>query len=210
MSQVTISNQAIGQLGGELITQIGQDSVEGRLIDAYYAPIRDAVLEEHEWAFAIKKFRLIPTDEDPAYGYTFSYIIPGEVIRVLLVRGDARSDMWGGNTLRWERIGDRIESDNEEIFLRAIVRITNDVLFSSMFVQAFVMRLASEMAVPLTNSRALKESFFQLYLNRLAEAASADGMQGRNKVIRSTNLTGVRRAGFGTTGTFGGFIGPFV
>ena len=210
MSQVSVCNQALGQLGAETITQVGQDSVEGRLCDAFYFPILNAVLNEHPWTFALEKFRITPVDDEPVFFYEQKFLLPGRILRVLHVRNDDRSDMWTQNTLRWERIGEFIEANSEFIFVMAIVKVTDDSKFDPMFVQAFVARLASEMAVPLTNSRSLKESFLGIYQALLSEAASADGQQGRNKVIRSNHLTGVRRSGFGTTGVSGGFATGFV
>lgn len=210
MSQVSVCNQALGQLGADTITKVGQDSVEGRLCDAFYLPILFAVLNEHPWTFALEKFRINPSTEKPVFAYDTKFLLPGRILRVLHVRNDDRSDMWTQNTLRWERIGQFIEADSEFIFVMGIIKIVDDSKFDPMFIQAFVARLASEMAVPLTNSRALKESFLGIYTALLTEAASAEGQQGRNKVIRSNHLTGVRRAGFGTTGVSGGFATGFV
>lgn len=201
-SEVAICNQALGWLGGSLITSIDpvEDSQESKLCAANYENLRDAVLEDAEWTFAIKRAEPAALAATPIYGFDKAFQLPSDCIRVLEVSNasessTASSATMGGryNKIEWVREGDQIlVLGVERIYIRYIQRIEDTTKFSPAFDQALAARLAMDLAIPLTNSRALQQDMAAMYGEKKALAAATDGMQGRSRKTRADSLTRVR------------------
>lgn len=211
-SEVAICNIALSWLGGDLIISLDDPSVEAKLCKANYVPLRDAVLEEREWTFAVKRMELPALASGPLYGFDKAFQIPPEVIRILQVSraGDdvtsssfantgIRSSSRGGTgigretRIEWLREADIVVANSAiQVFARAIIRIIDTTKFSAAFDQALAARLAMDIAIPLTNSEKMQKSMAQMYGEKMALAAASDGLQGRSLNVRSDSLTVVR------------------
>jgi len=211
-SPVEICNQALGWLGGNLIISLDDNTTEAKLCKANYAPLRDAVLVDREWTFAIKRFEPSRLAQDPVYGYDFLFQIPIDCLRVLqvsaagreiddgiFVEGSFKSATRGGTgtgreqRIEWLREGDRIIVQVfKRINMRYITRIEDTTKFSSAFDQCLAARIAMDIAIPLTNSLPIQEQMLKLYAAKLDDAFTTDGMQGRSYNTRTDSLTIVR------------------
>ena len=204
-SEVQICNQALGWIGGTLITALTDDSAEAKLCNANYANLRDAVLEEREWTFAVERIEPALLVSEPKYGFNNEFQLPSSVLRVLqvsragtgagiVVLGAEKSATGLGtyDKLPWLREGSTIRCNAEQIYARVIQRITDVTKFTPAFVQALAARIAMDLAIPLTNSRLLQREMAQLYGEKIRLAAATDGMQGRSYKTRSTSLIEVR------------------
>lgn len=182
MSEVSICNQGLGWLGGNLISSLADGSNEAKLCNANYANVRDAVLEETEWSFAIKRARITKLVSSPEYGFSSEFQLPSDCIRVLNVQS-------GGNNTDpdlpdWQRESNKIVVDADVIYIRYVARITDTSLFTPGFAQALAARLAADLAIPLTNSRQLQADMWKLYNSKLGQAITTDAMQGRSRRVR--------------------------
>lgn len=211
-SDVAICNIALGWLGGDLIISLNDPSVEAKLCKVNYAPLRDAVLEEREWTFAVKRIEPSALSDIPLYGFDKQFQIPGNVIRVIDVsragedvtsgsvsntgiRSSSRAGVGKGRETRieWLREGEVIvANDSERIFARILLRITDTTKFSPAFDQALAARIAMDLALPLTNSKVMQKDMASMYTKKIALAAASDGSQGRSYNVRSDSLTVVR------------------
>lgn len=210
-SPVEICNMALGWLGGNLIISLNDPSIEAKLCKAVYAPLRDAVLEERAWTFAVK--RLVPAAlvALPVYGYDKAFQIPVEVIRILqvsragevqdgtIIDGSFKSATRGGTgmgretRIEWDREGDQILCNNaDSIFIRALIRIEDTTKFSPAFDQALAARMAMDLAIPIASSQKLQKDMAIMYSDKIRMAAATDGMQGRSQNVRSDAFTVVR------------------
>lgn len=172
-----ICNMAISYLGGNSIIAMTDQTPEGVLCNLNYDTARDAVLEDVNWTFATKRFILgSPSTDAPEFGYSHSYLLPQEVIRVVAVNE---------GKLDWVLEQRNILTDAQPVNLVAVVRIINPVEFSSSFVSCLASRLAAEIALPLTNSPQQQASMAQMYLIKKQWAQGNDGRQGRSKRRRS-------------------------
>lgn len=211
ISPVEICNLALGWLGGDLIISLDDPSVEAKLCKANYASLRDAVIEEREWTFAVKRLEPAALSDVPLYGFDKAFQIPPEVIRVLqvsragevdngvLVEGSFLSATRGGtgmgreNRIEWLRECDQILANSSaRIFVRALIQIEDTTKFSPAFDQALAARMAMDLAIPITNSRSLQSDMAKMYGDKIALAAASDGMQGRSYNTRSDAFTVVR------------------
>lgn len=216
-SQVSICNQALGWLGANLIISFDDDNKEAQLCKTNYPDIRNAVLEEREWTFCVRRIELAPLVLEPKYGYTNQFLIPPNVIRILNVPdtrfGDTDDNLIGTGlggkaegpdqqpqlgTFRVEAIeqpgatGKVILANVDSLFLRVIVRVTNVGLYTPMFIQALAARIAADLAIPLTQNRTLQKDMWALYGRKLTIAGTMDGIQGKMEVKRSNAVIRVR------------------
>lgn len=216
-SQVSICNQALGWLGANLITSLNDDNREAQLCKTNYPDIRDAVLEEREWTFCVRRISLSPTVIEPVYGYTNQFLLPPQVIRILNLPdtrfGDTDDNLIGTGlggrsegpdqqpqlgTFRVESLeettatGIVILANVDSIFLRVIWRVTNIGLYSPMFIQCLAQRIAADLAIPLTQNRNLQRDMWALYQEKLNKASAMDGIQGKMEIKRSNAIIRVR------------------
>lgn len=204
LSPVAICNQALSWLGANRIIDLDEDSVEAKLCKANYDPLRSAVLEEHEWSFAIRRQAnstpLADSDEiKDAYDGMNRFLLADVqgVVRVLQVSGNAQ--FRDSDETEWYIEQNYIMTDMNKIYVRYIFDMVETGKFSAMFTQAFAARLAVELALPITESTERATAMFQLYQQKLQLAQNADGIQGKTRRIRSTWMNKSRHRSAGTT-----------
>ena len=206
-SEVTICNQAISRLGGNLIISIDDTSTEAKLCKANYAELRDAVIQDRQWTFATERFLLprvapLPEDTDPNQ-FTHRYLIPPTVLTV--IRASSEKDDRRPNPDPFRVEGEYITSDAAKMYVKAIVQVVDPNKFHPMFRQALAVRLAAEICVALTASTKVQQALFGEYQALLLNAETVDGMQGTTERIRSSEYIAVR-----SSGAYGSYIGPLV
>ncbi|RLA00790.1 MAG: hypothetical protein DRQ45_06885 [Gammaproteobacteria bacterium] len=201
-SPVSIFNIALGWLGESAITSFGDSSDSAQLGKNNYNDIRDTVLEEVSWTFAVKRIEPARIATKPLYGFSAAFQIPPEVLRVLTVSDASTSGgsadrydtgQGGESKIPWNREGDKILTNTaERIYMRAIVRITDPNKYSPSFIQALAARIAADICIPLTQDEKVQTNMEALYQRKLAAAGTSDGRQGRSERTRSNSLTRVR------------------
>lgn len=207
-SPEAICNQALGWLGANLMvgTVAVPDPNEKQdvLCAANYEPLRDAVLSEHDWQFAIKRTTLTTAGTGVDWGYTYAYTPPADMIKPIEARdvdpkgryigeGGTLAGASQENRLDWAWEGGQILVNNAEPFFIYVARITDTTQFPSYFDQTLAQRLAADLAIPLVESRSMQEAHWQLYQGKKAEAIATDSVHsGRRKQIYSSGLRRVR------------------
>lgn len=184
-SAVAICSDALRQLGDDPITSLTDDSTRARLCNAFYEPMRDAVLRAYPWNFAITRQVLAQLVTTPAYGFSFEYQLPTDpyCLRVLNV------DDTG---LAFKIEGRKLLTDASSVSIKYIARITDEAQFDVLFIDALSVRLASRLAYPVTGSASLTDVFFAKYKDVLSEARSIDAQEGTPEIFESNALTEVR------------------
>ena len=191
MDTIEICNQAIGWLGGNRITSLDDGTTEAKLCKDNFTFIRDAVLEAMDWSFAKKQTRLTPLATAPDFRFDQQFLLPSDVLRIITAGAVEDFSDW----LEWERQADVVAADTDVLYLLYVARITDTTRFPPSFTQALAQRIAADLAVPLTENAGLSQRYWQLYERKLAEAASNDGMQGRQQKIKSGRLLNIRKFG---------------
>jgi len=187
-SEVDICNKALLSLGANQIISLDDDSTEAILCKQLYADLRDAVLQAHDWSFAIERVNLPKGGTDPTFRYANAYPLPARVLHVLEVNKIARDDP----TRDWQVENDMIVTNDNNCAAMLLRQVTDTSKFSPLFIQALQARLASDMAIPLTSNGKLEEAKWSLYMAKLRQASSRDGQQGKSKRIRSRWLLDAR------------------
>jgi len=186
ISQVSICNAALIILGDDTITAITDNSERARLCNHRYETVRDATLRAHPWNFAITRANLAAETTEPLWEFNKKFVLPSDpyCLKVLEVR-DHRNDEW---TVE----GRNILCDDSQIYIRYVGRITSEAEFDPLFAETFSARLAHEIAYKITGSRTKEEQSWVIYQQKLKEARSMDGQEGRPMKVTASIFTDAR------------------
>jgi len=191
-SAVQIANLALTHLGATPITSFDDATVEAELCRQYYPLMRDAVLEDHNWSFAMRRVALTPIAEKPVFQYTQIFPLPADTLRVILVSSNADTNFVRPQNVIYSVEGRNILANLDIIYVQLVVRVTATDMFSPTFVDALSTRMASEMCIAITNSKQLSGQLFDSYGYKLAIAARSDGMQGTSQRMPPGSLVTAR------------------
>ena len=188
VSEVSICNQALSLLGQSPITAFSDQTTAAEWCRNNYPFLRDAVLQERMWTFATARAKSESNDMDE-WEYKYVHKMPAGWIHIHRVF----SSPFATHVVRdWVREGDDILASDATVYLLGIKRVGDTGKFSPLFTQALVARLAADGAVPFTANNQLMAQMWQLYGQKLIEAAARDGQQGSNEYIHATGLTNAR------------------
>jgi len=165
---VEIANRAITFLGGEPITNLNDDTKEGRACFRLYEQTRDFVLRDHPWNFAIFRAELAANTTAPVYEFTNAYDFPDGCLRILEV-----------NTLEeWKVEGRQIVTDEgAPLQIVYIKQITDPNQFDTKFIEAYAMRLAADIAYDITASQTVVANAENKYAVLIKEARLIDAQE---------------------------------
>jgi len=183
-SEVEIINGALSKLGEQPILAITDPSPAGRLANRTYADIRDAMLREYPWNFAVKRASLAAEVDVPLWEFALSYVLPPDCLRLIAVNNPG--------DLEWRNEGGRIVTDIAaplEIKYVALVLVGS---FDATFREALSARLAMEWAEPLAQTTSVSSAMANLYQNKLRVARVADGQEDRQQVIEAVGFIEAR------------------
>lgn len=206
MDPLQVVNLGLQWIGKDPIASL--DNPSGKVAErvaAAYAGLRDAVLEERDWTFAIERLSLNKDAQAPAFGFTARFLLPARVLRVItaaepagtpgVIDAFAASIYGASNGLEWQKEGRYLVANTSAATLnvRAVVQVEDSALWSPGFCQALAARIAAEFAVPMTDNRSLQVDMWKLYDLKLREAGLQDGRQGRSERLRANKLALRRR-----------------
>lgn len=168
-SVVQICNLALTRLGEDQIISLTEDSKAARLCNLHFEPLRDAVLRDHIWNFALSRAELALSTSSPVFGYAYKFALPTDCVRVVKQQyEDVEYKIEGGFLL----------SDDSASKILYVKRETDPSKFDALFIDALAARMAAELAYPLTGSVSQSQTMFQIYKQKLSDARTADGQEG--------------------------------
>jgi len=193
-SKTAICNVAVGWLGGKHITSVDSDpSKEARLCRANYDLSRQAVLEEREWTFAVKRVTLTPLSEAPLFGYNYKFLLPPDLLVTINAYDPKHRNAKQAPGISHVREGGSIFADIAEVDLKYIMDLTNTNRFSALFDQCLAAHIAANIANGLTENATQQERMFLVYKDKLNSAISSDSLQGSNEHIEVSQLERSRK-----------------
>lgn len=164
-------------IGANRITVIGEAGQVGALCGLLYPELRDTLLADHTWNFALARASLAASDTAPKWGYSGAFPLPSECLRVVRVNASDPTTDWkveGGAIVT--NIGAPVE-------ILYISRATDPVKFSAAFTEALVHRLAAELAMALQDNASERDRLVQVAEARLRVARSQDAAEGRPDAV---------------------------
>ena len=167
-SIVDIANKALTYIGSDAITNITDDTVEGRAINRIYEQSRDYCLRDHPWNFAMIRVALAADTTAPVWEYTNSFPWPSDCLRIIEVN----------TTEEWAVEGRSIVSDAAApLQILYIGKITDTSIYDAKFVEAYAMRLAADIAYELTSSQTVVAAAENKYGSLIQEARLVDAQE---------------------------------
>lgn len=196
-SEASICNLALAELGDTIITSLTDDSDRARACNLFYGPTRDAILRAHPWKFATKRADLVAlsaTPVDTGDAFTYQFPLPVDCAKVQATTLDPTRSAWKveANPTTSGRV---ILCDENTLAIKYTAYITDPAQFDPLFVEALVSRLACRLAIPIKADSALAKTYWALYLSKLSEARTFDGMEGTPESFEVNDLVDVRNSG---------------
>lgn len=152
-SAVEICNRALQKLGAKRITSLLQDTPNARSCNVAYEAVRDGLLRDHNWNFAIKRATLAADSTAPTWGRASSFTLPSDF---LCLAKDYPED--NALTKDWQIEGLSILTDDTApLYVRYIWRVTDPNMMDSLFREALAARLACELCEEITQSNTKKQ-----------------------------------------------------
>jgi hypothetical protein len=182
-SQVDIINLALTRLAVRHITTIDDASEPARQAKLVWGMIRQSVLRDHPWGFALKSGASVP-------GWSYAYLYPSDCLKVVKLYSE--SDTVSAQNYKKTAISGAEGADDYIVLacntsgaiIDYIADIDKPALFDSMFIDALALRLAAELAKPLTGDNSKRQAMLQEYFLAL-DAAKVDDAK-ESKPINNT------------------------
>jgi hypothetical protein len=215
-SDVSICNLALSHLGNAATVSVlsPPDSREAELCASFYPIARDAMIEEHNWAFTMRRRNLQLLAATPPSEWAYVYAVPDDVVNTIAVLApDATDDNSSavpgaypsingyampafGNYTPQDYSIETLEDATKVLYtnqvnavLRCTVLITDPNAFSPLFVVSLSHLLASHLAGPLIKGEtgvAAATTAYKAYEMTLAKAQYSDASQRRVRVQPQT------------------------
>lgn len=187
VSAVEICNRALNALGAKAITALDEGTDRAGLCSRLYESLRDELIQDHPWNFAIRREAIAASVTTPAFEWTYQYPFPADCIRVLSVNEDYQRVSWSSE-------GRNILTDYEgPINVRYLSNDVEEAEFPPLFVRALSMRLAVDMAMPLTESASRREALVKEYQIAIRSARGADARESAPAQFTNDQLIDARR-----------------
>jgi hypothetical protein len=177
-----ICNMAISRLGQPKINDISENSAAAIACRDHFEPVRDALLRGHPWNFATTRADLAEGDT-PAYGWSRSFTLPDDFLRLNTVNGVEASRCEADYSLTFRTI----YSNADTLQVTYVKRVEDTTLFDPLFIEAFVLKLAAAIAPSIADPTE-KGAMEGLAASRLRDAAFADASENRSMI--STTVMG--------------------
>lgn len=187
-SQVQICNLALSRLGASTITALTDNTTEAKLCNTFFTDIADEVMIEGSWPCTIKRTGLARTTNTPSFGFTYEYQLPVDPFCLKVLQID--EDIPGSIDYRIE--GDKLLTDESTVKIRYIARLTDTEDWDTFLRRAFISRLASELAYPLTGEESKARAELEKYEMYVQRGLAQAGQQGSKDEVIATDLTEVR------------------
>lgn len=168
-SVVDICNRALDKLGQGPIVSLEDGTKSANLCNRNWSLIRDQVLRDHPWNFAVRRVILAPDVNNPAWGFEYRLPLPSNCLRLLEVQNLS--------TGQYQVEGKAILANDSALKIRFIARVADPNDYDSLFQDAVASRLAVELCESLTQSNSKKELLIQEYEMILTAAKRVDGQE---------------------------------
>ena len=168
ISDVSICNSALLKLGADRINELTDDSKEAKLCNEQYSKIRDDLLREHPWNFAIMRVELALLVSTPEFGYSNEFQLPTDCMRVLKLHEDVEFKIEGRKLL----------TDNGTIKIKYIKSVTDPSQFDANFAEALSAKLAAELSYALVQSVSLTDRVIAQAAAIISKAKTMDAQEG--------------------------------
>lgn len=162
--------------------------VDGAISNVYNA-LREEVLANHYWAFAAAPAVLQASTEKPVWGYPFLFDLPSDYLSMELISSD---DTVRHTNLKSQVFGNKLAAEFSNPKIIYTKNVKDVTLFRPTFVNALVLRLASEICLDVTGDKDLDMRLIRKYQMLHFEALEADYRE-QDEAMEDTSFADARR-----------------
>lgn len=193
---IEITNVALGMIGEDPINSFQNDLDTARAANLRYPTVRDAILRDHFWNFAMARRQLAALATPPDFGFISQFQLPADFIRMFRVEPQDGDTISFRHELHYQIEGGKLLANIDPIRIKYVRREDDTTKWDAMATEALAARLASELAISVTQSRELQDQLWRISLEKLAEARSVDVLDEPANIIEASSWTESRfRAG---------------
>lgn len=178
VSVVSICNRALQKLGAQAIVSIDDNSRNARSMKRAYEPTLRALLEDHDWSFAIKQASLAAEVPAPDWGRANAFPLPDKFIR-LTEDYQERVSVYTDFQIESGRI---VTNASAPLEIRYVSYVTDPAAFTPLFAEALACKLAMETAAEITQSSSIQAGVTQQFNAEIAKAKKSNAIQRRPAV----------------------------
>ncbi len=179
-SDVEICNIALTALGANTITALTENTEEARKCNVLFANLRDEMIESHPWNFALKRTgNLALSASSPEWEYINKFALPADTLRVMRTNFETPIQSISRRLdRRWKIEQGFLFTDEEDVKILYISRVTDPTKMLRTFQMALAARLEAELAFSILQSTAIARAKFELYEIKLRTAKAVDAQEG--------------------------------
>lgn len=166
---IEICNLAASALKLGRVTSLDNRTELERYLKQYFHHSRDKTFQSHTWKECTFRQTLAPTGEAPEFGYAYKFRLPADpwCIRPVGLYDVPRDTPW-------TQEGRYLLCDLNPVQLVFIGRETNPDVYSPLLKEAIALRLAADIAFPLTGDMSKKQAMEAMFEKVRDEARSID------------------------------------
>lgn len=155
-SNTRICNQALGKIGAKRIVNFedtSEESVQAIQCRTHFEPTRDALLRSNYWSFASDRKTLSEDTETPDFEWERQFVLPADFLELKSIFDPNNTP---GNKSRHSHAleGERLLTNDSEMNIRYIKKVTDASKFDPLFVKVLVLLLVDEFIGPLAGGDA--------------------------------------------------------
>lgn len=188
-TEIEICNAALLRAGiTRRIENLSDSTPEADACEAEYYAVRDMLLEEHNWQWAVKYSTLAADATAPAWYWNVQYTLPNDFITLLNLEAEEIS---------YEITDDGMLMTNETapLKIRYISREEDVTRFPQLFKQALIAKLAAHLAMALAKDLKRVDYLEQRYDRLIADARFSDSGRRSYQPLDATAFLDARQVG---------------
>lgn len=185
LSELEIVNNALLLIGEKEIASFTEDSVGARAVSGSFANLRDSLLRECPWNFAIRRVQLAQLVSEGNFEHKNAYQVPSDpyCLRVLEVESGSA----------WKIQGRTLITDASAVKVAYVARVLETGDWDVLFEEALTLRVAMEMAIMVAHLPGLAEMMRAMYEEAIRIARTVNGQESSMEYLTATELTTVRQ-----------------
>ena len=177
LTETSICNMALGRIGGLRIedsveTDTSTQAIQCRL---HYETIRNSLEESYPWRFTSDRATLVVDGTTPDSEWDYQFDLPDDYLAMRSIYEDRFS---GENLRNYVLEGDMLLTNEDEMEIRYVKKVTDPTKFDDLFVKLLVLSLADELIGPLAGGdKGIQEKIDRAIANLMPTVRAFSGQQ---------------------------------